>query len=426
MNLSKIQNSIRKIFLIVFILSSLTFLFNTENLSQKVSAQEDMPFEIYMFYGEGCPHCAKELEYLSILESEYNDRLVIYKFEVYYDQDNGKLFNEASSILGIEVGGVPFLVVGEEGIVGFGSDQTTGVEIQNQINECLKNGCNNPLKDIVHSQYELIQIESDSTIQNPIEENEVSPEVPNNQITIPIFGDINLATLSLPVATFIIAFMDGFNPCAMWILIFLITMLINMEDKKRLYILGSVFIITSGLVYFLFLSAWFNFFKYIGYAYWIKVIIGIVAITSGIIHLKNAFSSKGECHAVDETKRKSIIERIKNITSEKKFGIAIIGIITLAVSVNLIEVVCSAGLPSIYTALLASADLNIGQYYLYLLFYIFIFMLDDLIIFFIAVKTFEVSGITSKYTKWSSIIGGVLIIIIGILLIFKPEVLMFG
>jgi hypothetical protein len=102
------------------------------------------------------------------------------------------------------------------------------------------------------------------------------------------------------------------------------------------------------------------------------------------------------------------------------------GIISLAISVNLIELVCSAGLPAIYTNLLSSIELPGWQYYLYLFFYILIFMLDDLIIFFVAVKTFQVTGITNKYTKYSSLIGGIIILIIGVLLIFKPEVLMFG
>jgi hypothetical protein len=259
-------------------------------------------------------------------------------------------------------------------------------------------------------------------------ENKSTPNSDNSttQINTYIFGNIDLKSVSLPLATILIAVVDGFNPCAMWILIFLITMLINMKDKKKLYILGSVFIITSGAVYFLFLSAWFNFFSLIGYVYWIKIIIGIVAIISGILHIKGALFSKGGCKATNEGQRESIMERIKKSLGQKSFLLSIIGIISLAISVNLIEVVCSAGLPAIYTNLLSSIKLSTYEYYLYLLLYIFFFMLDDLIIFFIAIKTFEVTGIAKKYTKWSNLIGGVIILIIGIILIIKPELLMFG
>jgi len=232
--------------------------------------------------------------------------------------------------------------------------------------------------------------------------------------------------LSLPVITIIIAFMDGFNPCAMWILIFLITMLINMKDKKKLYILGTVFIVTSALVYFVFLSAWFNFFQFVGYVYWIKIAIGLVALATGSVHVKNALTSKGECHVTNSQQRASIMERIKKITKENNIWVAVIGMVILAISVNFIEVVCSAGLPAVYTNLLASANLSTVNYYLYLILYTVIFMFDDLFIFFVAVKTFHATGITSKYSKYSGIVGGVLMIIIGLILILKPELLMFG
>jgi len=243
---------------------------------------------------------------------------------------------------------------------------------------------------------------------------------------LPIIGEINAADVSLPFLTIIIAFMDGFNPCAMWVLIFLITMLINMQDKRKLYILGTVFIATSALVYFIFLAAWFNFFQFVGYVYWIKVVIGLLALVTGVIHLRNALKSKGECHVTNAEQRKSIMDRIKSITKENNLWLAILGMIALAISVNLVEVVCSAGLPAVYTNLLASANLSFVQYYAYLFLYILVFMIDDLVIFFVAIKSFQAIGITSKYSKYSSLIGGLIMIIIGFLLIFKPELLMFG
>ncbi len=395
------------------------------------------PVNLYLFHGDGCPHCAKERAFLQIIKNVYEEKVNISKFEVYYNLENTELFNKVTEDLDIDVAGVPLLVIGDEAIIGYDSDLTTGKEIRERIDHCLINSCKDDLNDyLINNKYspdniEVLgvserQVEGDDSADGDKNRENNKDDDNDRSINIPIIGTIDLSSISLPLATFFIALMDGFNPCAMWILIFLITMLINMKDKKRLYTLGSIFIITSGIVYFVFLAAWFNFFKLIGYAYWIKVVIGIVAITTGFLHIRNAIRSQGECHVVDENKRRSIIDRIKNITKEKSYLFAIIGIITLALSVNLIEVVCSAGLPSVYTNLLASSSLNTFTYYSYLLFYTVIFMLDDLIVFFIAVKTFEVTGIAEKYTKLSSIFGGVIIFIIGILLIFKPELLMFG
>jgi thiol-disulfide isomerase/thioredoxin len=396
---------------------------------------------IYLFYGNGCSYCEKERKFLNQVKTNYGESIYVYEFEIYYNFENAELFNEVSKKLNIDVRGVPFLVVGDQPIIGYNSNETTGKSILEVVNKCLSNGCTDSVKSILlkedySSQEEMILGEK-NTGDNVSESDSVPDSVStdylidngkNNSIilNVPLLGDVDLKKISLPFATILIAFMDGFNPCAMWILIFLITMLINMKDRKKLYTLGSVFIVTSALIYFVFLAAWFNFFKFIGYVYWIKVVIGIIAIVSGIAHLKSALLSKGECHVVNKEKRGSIMNKIKSIVKEKQFSLALFGIITLAISVNLIEVVCSAGLPSIYTNLLSTINLSTSHYYLYLLLYIIIFMLDDLFIFFIAIKTFQITGITSKYTKLSSIVGGVVIFVLGILLIFKPELLMFG
>lgn len=407
-----------------------------------VSAQTNGSVDIYLFYGDGCPHCAKEREYLSSLEKKYADCVSLHEYEVYYNSFNSKLFSDVVEKLSVGVAGVPLVVYGDTFLVGYESDQTTGSQIAEKVETCLSEGCGNLFKEIMS---EESSEDSDTDGNNDPEVHDVVSAAEDNDVTgsenkivsdsgdeeplfltVPLVGEIDLKDISLPISTALIAFVDGFNPCAMWILIFLITMLINMEDRKKLYILGSVFILTSGLVYFVFLAAWFNFFKLIGFVYWIKVVIGIVAVVSGILHIKSALLSKGGCRATNRKQREGIMERIKRSLSEQSFLLSIIGIMTLAVSVNLIEVVCSAGLPAVYTSLLSTIVLSTAEYYFYLFLYVIVFMLDDLFVFFVAVKTYEVTGITQKYSKWSSLIGGILIGAIGVILIVKPDLLMFG
>ena len=356
---------------------------------------ENNKVEIKLFYGEGCPHCALEKDFLKEIKLKYQEKILIEEYEIYYNQKNANIFSELISNLKIETAGVPLLLINEEYVLGYEGDDTTGVIIENKIKKILGT--------------------------EEIEENKPNP------VYLNIFSKkIDLKSVSLPIATILIAFVDGFNPCAMWILVFLITMLINMKDKKKLYILGTTFIFVSGLMYLVFLSAWFNFFKFVGYVYWIKVIIGIVAIISGIMHIKSGLFSKGECKATNQNQRQKIIKKIKEVLNQKKLFLSLIGIVSLAVSVNLVEIVCSAGLPAVYTNLLSTIKLTTFEYYFYLLLYVLIFMLDDLLIFFLEIKTFEVSGISKKYTKMSGIVGGFIILIIGVILIIKPELLMFG
>ena len=118
--------------------------------------------------------------------------------------------------------------------------------------------------------------------------------------------------------------------------------------------------------------------------------------------------------------------KIKKFTSEKSLLLALVGVITLAFSVNLIELACSAGLPLIFTQILALNNLGLFEYSIYILLYLIFFLIDDIVIFVIAMKTLEVTGISTKYTKYSHLIGGIIMLIIGILMIFKPSWLMFN
>jgi cytochrome c biogenesis protein CcdA len=151
-----------------------------------------------------------------------------------------------------------------------------------------------------------------------------------------------------------------------------------------------------------------------------------VAIGSGIYHFKNYYEKETGCKVTNSEQRSKLMKRMKNVIQRRNLWLALVGISALAVSVNLIELVCSAGLPAIYTNILSLTDLSTVEYYAYLVLYTLIFMLDDLFVFTVAVKTFEVTGITSKYTKMSNLIGGIVILILGILLLFRPQALMFG
>jgi len=246
------------------------------------------------------------------------------------------------------------------------------------------------------------------------------------EIYLPLIGEIDPTNFSLPLLTIVIAAIDGFNPCAMWALLFLITMLIGMKDRKRMWILGSAFIVVSAVVYFLFMAAWLNLILFLGFIVWVRILIGLVALLGGGYNLKKFFENKNTCEVTNDEKRLKLLDKLKTITQLNSFWLALGGIILLAAIVNLIELVCSAGLPAVYTQVLALSNLATWQHYFYLLLYVFVFMLDDLFIFFIAMITLQTVGITTRYTHAAQLIGGVIMLIIGILLIFKPEYLMFG
>jgi thiol-disulfide isomerase/thioredoxin len=378
-----------------------------------VSAQEAAPVYLTLFYGDGCPHCAKEEAFLNQLEKEFPN-LKIRRLEVWYNQDNVKLMKEVAQKLNITVTGVPLTVIGEETISGYLNDQTTGQRIRNIVQQHSAVGCFDTVGDVIGENGGEGEV---------VCEDDKLPEA----ITLPFFGEIETKAWSLPFLTIVIAAIDGFNPCAMWVLLFLISLLLGMKDKKKMWTLGSAFIVASAVVYFFFLAAWLNLFLFLGFIAAIRIIVGLVAIGSGSWHLKEWWSNRNAtCRAVNEEKREKIMDKLRRVTEQRVFWLALVGIIGVAVAVNLVELVCSAGLPAIYTQILSLSNLSTPVYYLYLLLYILIFMLDDLLIFVIAMTTLQATGISKKYTHWANLFGGIIILILGLLLIFKPGWIMFG
>lgn len=367
---------------------------------------------LYFFYGTGCPHCEKQKPFLKKMEDKYSN-LRVQSFEVWGSKKNRDLMVEFSKKLNANVGGVPFTVVGDKYFTGWLDENSTGRAIENEIICATENACRDVGLEIG------LKVETESTGKK-------SHIVPDS-LTLPLIGEIQTKNLSLPIITIIIAAVDGFNPCAMWTLLFLISLLLGMENKVRMWILGTTFIIASASMYFLFLSAWLNLILFIGFIVWIRVLIGLIAVGGGSYYLKEFFKNpESTCKVTKNEKRQKVFNKLKKLTQEKNFWVALIGIILLAWAVNLVELICSAGLPAVYTQILALSELSKSTYYGYLLLYILVFMLDDLLIFFTAMITLQVTGLSGKYARIAHLIGGIGMVIIGILLLFKPEWLMFG
>ncbi len=376
----------------------LVFLLTVLFLQKPVSA---FSATLHFFKASGCPHCADEKVFLEKLQKKYPS-LEIREYEIVSNYKNLELLNQVRMKLKISYTGVPLTVVGNQYIVGFLNEETTGAEIEKIVAAALYT-----------NQEDLVVAESSKSI----------PEF----IKFPVLGNLKVKDLSLPFLTFVIALLDGFNPCAMWTLLFLISMLLGMKNRTRMWILGSAFIAASAFVYFLFLAAWLNIFILLGLVKGIRISIGLFALAAGAYYLYDFWKNKsGSCKVSGGEKRKKVFEKIREIIQERRFILALGGIVVLAIVVNMLELVCSAGLPAIYTHILSMSDLSPVGYYSYLVLYVFIFMLDDLFVFFAAMFTLHAVGVESKYSRYSHLIGGIVVIIIGLLLIFKPELLMFG
>lgn len=405
-----------------------------------VSAKADEKvINIHLFYGNGCPHCAAEEEFLSNYLKDRTD-VKLYKYEIWYDSHNQELLSKVQKEMGTtNKNGVPFTVIGKKTIVGY-ADGVTDEQIKDSINYYLNNDYRDYAGEIT-GKVKKAEVKEDITKdesktedkkENKIEKADdiKDSDQTDENVTVPVLGKINAKKVSLPILAVVLGLVDGFNPCAMWILIFLITMLFNMKDRKKMWILGLTFIITSGIVYLMFMLAWLNLATFISKIAFIRLLIAVIALVVGLINVYKYIDSlkkKDEgCDVVDKKDRKKIMEKIISITHEKKFIIALLGIMVLAASVNIIELMCSIGIPLLFTQILAMNNLSTFGYMIYMFIYIFFFLIDDIVIFVISMVTLKVTGLSTKYTKYSHLVGGIIMLIIGLLLIIKPELLMFN
>ncbi|MFI5331991.1 MAG: hypothetical protein ACHQ2F_13310 [Desulfobaccales bacterium] len=341
-----------------------------------------------------------------------DQNLQIITLELTESRDNRELFGKVGQELRAQVSGVPFTVVGERYFIGWLAEDSTGAAIANAVQEARRTQAPDVVAGLRGRPADLM----------PPEKQAIPEKLP-----LPLVGEIEIKYLSLGLVTLIIGLLDGFNPCAMWVLVFLINLLLGLEDRRKMWIFGGTFIAASGLIYFLFMTAWLNFLVFVGFIVWVRIAIGGVALLAGFYNLREYLTNRaGVCKLESGEGRRRRLERIKAAVHGQKFWLALGGIILLAFAVNLVELICSAGFPVIYLQILSLNKLPFWQYYLYMVLYIFMYMLDDMIIFMAAMITLQLLGVGTKYKQASNLIGGVLMLILGILLIFRPQALMFG
>jgi glutaredoxin len=380
--------------------------------------------DIHAFVRDGCTHC-RDLEEFVEEWGEDAPEVQFYEVTTLEAQD---IFKKVQLRMPGLQQAVPLVVIDGQVIQGFDTAETTGERIKEIYEKCsAEENCISFDDFLLGKGSEKATVSSATCTGDPTQPCTVGGDDDRFVFNLWFVGETDLRDFSLPALSLILGGLDGFNPCAMWVLITLLTLLINTRSWAKIWVIGGIFLFVSGAMYYLFIAAWLNVFLLIGFNLWVQKVIGIVAIGGGSFYLYEAFGKNpNECKVTNMNQRQKTIQRMKNMIHAASWPIMIVSVAVLAVSVNLIELVCTAGLPAIFTEILAFNPITNMERYWYMLLYILAYMFDDLIIFIIAIASMRATGLTTKYQRFSFIFGGVLMAILGILLIFYPEALTFG
>jgi thiol-disulfide isomerase/thioredoxin len=372
--------------------------------------------DVYLFWALGCPHCERAMTFLERLEKE-EPRLRVHRLEVTRDARSRAAFLQLADRHRVTDPGVPFIVIGDRVVEGYLDDVSTGAELRSIARECLASDCQDTVAPLL----------AGADASRPAADGPTRQRALPESVRLPLLGVVSLHDLSLPALTVVLGAVDGFNPCAMWTLVFLIGLLVGMPDRTRRWTLGVAFVAASALVYYLIMAAWLNALLFLGMVVWIRVVIGLVALGAGFYYLREFVLNKAAvCEVTRPERRRRVFERLRSLASERRFAVALAGIVLLAFAVNVVELLCSAGIPAIYTQVLALSALPRWEYHAYLALYILVFMLDDLVVFFTAMVSLEVAGATGQYARYGHLVGGGVLLAIGALMLLRPEWLMFG
>ncbi len=370
---------------------------------ERVKEPATMSFAtLYVFWGKGCPHCDKEKDFLQALKRRYPS-LIVKEYEVWYDRKNTELFARFMKSARVQSPGVPATVVGKKVFIGFSQETAKGID--EAVALCLKQGCPDAVEPITRAGN-----------QKPAEE--------PKKIVLPLLVDLDPATMSLPLLTVILGALDSFNPCAFFVLLFLLSMLIHAGSRKKMLLIGGIFVFFSGVIYFLFMAAWLNVFLIIGKLTLITAAAGVIALLVASVNIKDFFFfKKGFSLAIPEKSRPRLFEQMRNVLKSPALAGMIGGTIVLAATANTYELLCTAGFPMIYTRTLTLHKLTSLQYYLYLVLYNIVYVVPLAVIVLVITITLGARKLTEWQGRQLKLISGLMMLFLGGILLVNPALL---
>lgn len=362
---------------------------------------------LYMFWSSRCPHCTAAMPFVEDLSLHY-PWLKLEAYEIYEHPENRPRFESMAALLDSDASSVPtFMWCGRQS-VGFSTPSTSGHALENALRECYAQA------------YGEAPPEPPFAAAAP----GISPDTAPSVAAGLLPGGLDPEQLSLPVLTVVMAGLDAFNPCAFFILLMLLSLLVHARNRRLMLLVGGVFVFFSGLIYFLFMAAWLNAFRWIGEIQAVTVGAGAVTVLFGLVNIKDFFWFKrGVSLSLDETSRQGLVARMRGLLRSDRLPALLTGTVLLAVAANSYELLCTVGFPMVYTRILTLHALPTTGYYLYLALYNVIYVIPLLVIVLVFAITLGARKLTESEGRTLKLISGLMMLGLGLLLLFAPQTL---
>ncbi|WNM62280.1 glutaredoxin family protein [Candidatus Nitrospira neomarina] len=369
---------------------------------------EQAESDLEVFVRQGCLHCEKAKSYLTRLKQQY-PRLTVTLRDIGEDPQAFLRLKTLAAKFGLSQLGVPAFYARGVLLIGFESAETTGKQLEELLGR--------PPPEAGTSSDDACPVEPDRPCPPVSTQNNVG----GKSIQVPFLGDRTLPELGLPLFTVFLGLLDGFNPCAMWVLLFLLALLANLRDRRKMFLLAGTFVLVSGMVYFAFMAAWLNIFLLIGYVRIIQIMMGGLAVGIGLVNVKEFVAfGQGLSLAIPDSAKPGLYARVRKILAAEHMSQAMIGILVLAILVNMIEFVCTAGFPALFTHVLSQQGLTTLEYFGYIGLYNLAYVADDAVLVTIAVVTLSHRKLQEREGRWLKLISGLVMLNLGLLLLFAP------
>ncbi|MFP4345811.1 MAG: glutaredoxin family protein [Anaerolineales bacterium] len=380
---------------------------------------EAEPVVLYFFWGEGCPHCAQQKPFLDELGERYPN-LEVRSYEIYRVEENRELFLEMAATVGFEARAVPTTIVGERHWVGYSEEIAR--EIEAQVAACSASGCPDAGAGLAAVSATPTPAPPPPAPEEPGTSPETSGvETPEDLLTLPLIGTIDLGAQSVVVSTAIIAFVDGFNPCSLWVLSILISLTLRTGSRKKVFVTGFTFLSVTSLIYGLFIAGLFTIFSFVSFMGWIQIVVALLALLFAAVNIKDYFWYKeGLSFTISDEKKPGLYKQMRKVMSAESLWAMLTTTVVMAVGIALVELPCTAGFPVIWTNLLAAQGVEQVTFVLLLLLYMLIYLLDELAVFLIAVLTLRSSKMEEKHGRVLKLIGGMLMLTLAAVMLIDP------